>query len=132
MVHITNYIITNHILYMIQFQSILYLQSCWKEGSLPQSDIIESDDDTVKALSTARRPRSSSSAFCSCLLSFTDCCSLLAPSLSTPVDWSRVRVDCIHVIFCPPLDLVTGFDATIRDCLVGITSGSYKMCPVSL
>ena len=41
-------------------------------------------------------------------------------------------VDCIHVIFCRPLGLVAGFNAICNACLVGVPSGSLKMCPVNL
>ena len=41
-------------------------------------------------------------------------------------------VDCIHVVFCRPLGLVTGFNAICNACLAGVPSGSLKMCPVNL
>ena len=54
--------------------------------------------------------------------------SLLVPRLSRPTDWSKVFIDCIHVVFCRPLGLVAGSNA----CLAGVPSGSLKMCPVNL
>ena len=47
-------------------------------------------------------------------------------------DWSKVFVDCIHVVFCRPLSLVTGFNAICNACMAGVPSGSLKMCPVNL
>ena len=41
-------------------------------------------------------------------------------------------VDCIHVFFCRPLGLVTGFNAILNACLAGVPSGSLKMCQVKL
>ena len=41
-------------------------------------------------------------------------------------------VDCIHVVFCRPLALVTGFNAICNACLAGVPSGRLKMCPVNL
>ena len=41
-------------------------------------------------------------------------------------------VDCIHVVFCRPLGLVTGFNAIYNACLAGVPSGSLKMCQVNL
>ena len=80
-----------------------------------------------------RRPRSTSSVFCfSVFLSFADSCSLLVPRLSRPSDWIKVFVDCIHVAFCRPLGLVTGFNAICNACLAGVPSGGLKMCPVNL
>ena len=76
-------------------------------------DKITNDDDdyTDKALSSARSPRSTSSVFCfHVFLSLTDSCSLLVPRLSRPTDWIKVLEDCIHVFFCRPLCLVTGFN----------------------
>ena len=52
------------------------------------------------------------SVFCfDVFLSFPDSCTLLVPKLSRPSDWSKVFVDCIHVVFSRPLGLVTGFNA---------------------
>ena len=61
-------------------------------------------------------------------LSFADSCSLLVKSLSRSTDCSRVFVDCIHVVFCRPLGLVTSFNA----CLSGFPSGNLKICPANL
>ena len=41
-------------------------------------------------------------------------------------------VDCIHVVFCRPLGLVTGFNEICNACLAVVPSGSLKMCPVNL
>ena len=80
-------------------------------------------------LSSARRPRSTSSVFCfHVFLSFADSCSLLLQRLSRP----NVFVDCIHVVFCRPLGLVTGFNEICNACLAVVPSGSLKMCPVNL
>ena len=38
-------------------------------------------------------------------------------------------VDCIHVVFCRPLGLVTGFNEV---CLAGVPTGSLEMCLVNL
>ena len=87
----------------------------------------------VYALSSARRPRSTSSVFCFNLyLSLAESCSLLVPRLSRPTDWSNVFVDCIHVVFCRPLGLVTGFNVICNACLARVPSGSLKMFPVNL
>ena len=64
-------------------------------------------------------------------LSSADSCSLLVPRLSRQTDWSKVFVDCIHVVFCRPLVLVAGFNAICNACLAGVPSGSLKMCPVN-
>ena len=40
-------------------------------------------------------------------------------------------VDCIHVVFCHPLGLVTGFNAICNACLAGVPSGGLKMCPLN-
>ena len=86
-----------------------------------------------KALSSARRPRRASSVFCfHVFLPSADSCSLLVPRLSRPTDWSKVFVDCIHVVFCRSLGLVTGFNAICNACLAEVPSGSLKMCPVNL
>ena len=96
-------------------------------------DKITNDDYTDIALSSARRPRSTSSVFCfHVFLSSADSCSLLVQWLSRPTDWSKVFVDCIHVVFCRPLGLVTGFNTICNACLAGIPSGSIKMCPENL
>ena len=65
-------------------------------------------------------------------MSFADSCSLLVSRFSRPTDWSKVFVDCIHVVFCRPLGLVTDFNAICNACMAGVTSGSLKMCPVNL
>ena len=102
--------------------------NCGNNGS-----IIDDDDDTDYALSNARRPRSTTSVLCfHVFLSFADSCSLLVPRLSRPNDWSKVFVDCIHMVFCRPLILVTGLSAICDACLAGVSSGSLKMCPVDL
>ena len=73
------------------------------------------------AISTARRPRSTSSVFClHIFLSLADSCSLLVPRLSRPTDWSKVIVDCIHFLICRPLGLVTGFNEICNACLAGV------------
>ena len=78
-------------------------------------------------LSSARRPRSTLSVFCfHVFLLFADSCSLLVPRLSSQADWSKVFVDCIHVVFCHPLGLVIGFDAIFNACLAGVPSVSLK------
>ena len=41
-------------------------------------------------------------------------------------------VDCILVVICHPLGLVSGFNAICNACLAGVPSGSLKMCPVDL
>ena len=41
-------------------------------------------------------------------------------------------VDCIYVVFCRPLDLVTDFNAIFNACLAGVPSGSLKMCQINL
>ena len=93
----------------------------------------DDDDYTENSLSNARRPRSTSSFFCfHAFLSSADSCSLLVPRLSRPTDWSKVFVHCIHVVFCRPLGLVTGFNAICNACLTGVLSGSLKICPVNL
>ena len=61
----------------------------------------------------------------------SDSCCLLVPRLSRPTDWSKLFVDCIHVVFCHPHGLVTGFNAICNACLAGVPSGSLKMCPVN-
>ena len=65
-------------------------------------------------------------------MSSADSCSLLVPRLSRPTDGSKVFVDCILVVFCRPLGLVTGLKAICNACLAGVPSGSLKMCPVKL
>ena len=91
------------------------------------------DDYTDYALSSARRPRSTSSAFCfHVFLPFYDSCCLLVPRLCRPTDWSKVFVDCIHMVFCRPLGLVAGFNAICNACLARVSFGSLKMCPVNL
>ena len=59
------------------------------------------DDNTDYTLSSARSTQSTSSVFCFYLF------------LSFAVDQliEVVFVDCIHVVFCHPLRLVTGFNA---------------------
>ena len=76
--------------------------------------------------------RNTASVFSFHILSFADSCGLLVPWLSRPTDWSRMFVDCIHVIFCHPLCYVTGFNAICNACLAGVPSGSLKMCLVNL
>ena len=41
-------------------------------------------------------------------------------------------VDCIHVVFCRPLGLVTGFNEVCNACLAGVPTGSLEMCLVNL
>ena len=62
----------------------------------------------------------------------TSSCSLLVPRLSRPTDWSKVFVDCIHVIFRRPLGVATGLNEICNACLAGVPSRSPKMCPVNL
>ena len=63
----------------------------------------QDDDDTDYALSSAHRPRSTSSVvYFHVFLSFADSCSLLVSRFSRPIDWSKVFVDCIHVVFISP------------------------------
>ena len=88
------------------------------------------DDDDYKeyALSSARRPRITSSVFCfHVFLSFADSCSLSVRRLSRPTDWSNVFVDSILVVFCRPLCLVSGYNAIFNACLSGVPSSSLKM-----
>ena len=95
--------------------------------------LIHLNDNTDNALSSARRPWSTSSVLCfHVFLSSADSCSLLVPRLSRPTDWSKVFVDCIHVVFCRPLGLVAGFNAICFACLAGIPSGSLEMWPANL
>ena len=47
-------------------------------------------------------------------------------------DWSKMFVDCIHVVFCHYLSLVAGFNAICIVCLAGVPSSSLEMCPVNL
>ena len=92
----------------------------------------DDDDDTDNALSSARRPWSTSSDFYfHVFLSFADSCSLLVPRLSRPSDWSNVFAYCIHMVFCRPLGILAGFNAIWNDCLAGVPSCSLKMCPVN-
>ena len=73
------------------------------------------------------------SVFCfHVFLSSADSRCLLVPRLSRPTDWSKVFVDCIHVVFCRPLGLVAGFNTICNACMAGVPSGSFKMCPVNL
>ena len=76
------------------------------------------------ALSSARRPRSTSSVFCfHVFLSFA--CSLLVQRLSRQ-PWF---VDCIHVVFCRPLGLVTGFNAICNACLTAfLNMNNFNLC----
>ena len=107
----------------------VFIQRCLRFSLFPHND----DDYTDNALSSARRPRSTSSVFCfHVFLSCADSCSLLVPRLSRPTDWSKVFVDFIHVVFCRPLGLVAGFKAICNACLAGVPSGSLKMCPINL
>ena len=65
-------------------------------------------------------------------MSLANSCSLLVPRLSRPTDWSKVLVDCVHVVFYRPLGLVAGFNAICNACLAGVPSASLKMCSVNL
>ena len=57
---------------------------------------------------------------------------MLAPRLSRPTDWSRIFVDCIHVVFYHPLGHVTGLNVILNACLAGIPFSRLEMCPVNL
>ena len=55
---------------------------------------------------------------------------MLVRRMSRPTDLSKVFVDCVNVVFCRPLGLVTGFNAICTACLAGVPSSSLKMPPV--
>ena len=40
-------------------------------------------------------------------------------------------IGCIHVAFCHPLGIVTGFNAVFNGCLAGVPSGSLKICTIN-